>query len=270
MGGRCCPKPGPMPGPSGPCAQAQPPAINTPATAKTSRTFFNSFIDFPPPCVQRTFARLLVQCPMLFQTSPSIRSAAFHHLRQGLHGCRNLPRNITVHRCQQILILIGGVLHRNGRLRGFGCAGDRLFSYLAIERGFLLCCFYSCYSRRLLLHMALVQNARKASRRQQASQGRACCQAPSAPRCPIRCPRLAVCGLAPGIHAGLEVLQRARYDGIIALFRQNSARQFVSTAHRVPLSSARTLPSARDKCALTVPSLNPVIRAISLNSRSST
>jgi hypothetical protein len=42
--------------------------------------------------------------------------------------------------------------------------------------------------------------------------------------------------------------------------------KIVSEIHLVPFNSARTFPSARDKCAFTVPSLNPVARAISLNS----
>src|SRR5208282_5360227 len=127
IGGRCWPKPGSMPGPSGPCAQAQPPAITTPATAKTSRTAFNILIDFSRFGSQRTFSRLLFWISLVSSTSPSICSGAFHHLRQRLHGRRNLPRYIAVYRCQQIFIFTGCPLHRGWLPLGNDCGLDRLF-----------------------------------------------------------------------------------------------------------------------------------------------
>ena len=45
---------------------------------------------------------------------------------------------------------------------------------------------------------------------------------------------------------------------------------FLPEIHRIPPNSARTFPTARERCAFTVPSFNPVARAISLNSCSST
>ncbi len=49
-----------------------------------------------------------------------------------------------------------------------------------------------------------------------------------------------------------------------------NAAGLVQDAHRFPPSSARTLANARERCAFTVPSFSPVVRAISLNSNSST
>src|ERR1035441_5735961 len=105
IGGRCCPNPGPMPGSPGSCAHAQPPAINNPAPAKTSRTIFNVFIDLSLPCVPRD--PFPPSCVLLLSCFVGllIRVVVNHHLRQRLHGRRNLSRYIAVYRCQQILIL---------------------------------------------------------------------------------------------------------------------------------------------------------------------
>ena len=172
------------------------------------------------------------------------------------------------HRCQQWpadLIFIGRALDRDGMLYGIDFDSNRLHGCFMLQRGFLFRGFDRCHARRLLPLMAFIQCTRQASRSQQTSQGPACRQAPAVPRLDGCSAWPAVRSLAPGIHAGLEVLQRSRYDRIVDL-----CCDLVFSDHFVPLNSARTLLTARDKCAFTVPSLNPVARAISLNSCSST
>src|ERR1039457_3294512 len=85
--------------------------------------------------------------------------------------------------------------------------------------------------------------------------------------------------ITPCMHAHLEVLQRLFHRQIPRRAfvqidplqpRSRILCRLICQTHRLPPSSARTLTSARERCAFTVPSLSPVACAISLNSCSST
>ncbi len=194
-----------------------------------------------------------------------LRSVVVHQLRQRFHRRRNLLRNILVHRGQQIFLLRSRLLlHGHRRLRRI----------LRLRGNSFRCCpLISRFLRRQFRHLLPVSNFmnRDGQRTcgQRASQRPACRQPPTAPhrrllQRPGPAPgRITRCRVTPGIHARLKVLQ-SLFD-----FRTISC-QIVTPVHRVPLNSSRTRLTARERCAFTVPSLSPVVSAISLNSRSST
>src|ERR1035441_2365902 len=122
---------------------------------KPVEQFSTSSSIYPSLVSQGTLSRPLVCLFLSCFVGPLIRAVVNHHLRQRLHGRRNLPRYIAVYRCQQILILIRCPLFYGGWLAlGSYCGLDRLFSGLVLQCGFLLCRFYRRYPRQLLPLMA--------------------------------------------------------------------------------------------------------------------
>ena len=262
-----------MPGPPGPCAQAQPPAITTPATAKTSRTVFNIFIDFSSLVSPRDLfsPSLLVSLVLFYEPFNSLRcfpsfapAAPWPPEPAAIHRCLLLPADSHLH-----------WLHASQRLAAAWyaiVAATGCSAALSLQRGFLLRCFYllplaptlAAHGARTIAPARLP--AASTHPKAQLAARRQVCR--SLPDTTVR-GRLYAASLQASTLA-LKCFNAPATTGSSDLSRQDFARQFVSPAHRVPLSSARTLPSARDKCAFTVPSLNPVARAISLNSCSST
>src|ERR1019366_2369829 len=170
-----------------------------------------------------------------------------HQLGQRFHRAWNCARYVAVHLGQQILVLFQGAL---------------LISQFLLPGG--LCSRGN--SRHFLAVMMVVDSARHASDRQNASQRPTRGYPPT--RLPDnlhRLPRVAVYSLAPAVNARAEILQRL-FQGLVLNLLVLVIRQFCPKTHGFPLSCARTFTSARDRCAFTVPSLSPVASAISLNS----
>ena len=122
------------------------------------------------------------------------------------------------------------------------------------------------YPRQLLPVMVLVHPACQAASRQHATQRPASRQPPAMP-----CrPHHRVRGRLYAASLQASTLALKCFSACASTGSSISPANLSLEIHRVPLNSARTLASARERCAFTVPSLKPVACAISLNSRSST
>src|SRR5580698_4432033 len=86
---------------------------------------------------------------------------------------------------------------------------------------------------------------------------------PAPPR-PLNYPRPSILLFAPAMHTFTEMPQGRLHPHILDLF------VLFFEIHRPPPNSARTRTIARDRCAFTVPSLKPMVLAISWISISST
>src|SRR6266571_8558196 len=132
--------------------------------------------------------------------------------------------------------------------------------------------------------MPLVHTCRNRSSNQYATQRPTRRQPPRSPHCNlVRRSWPAHHPIAPRVDTRLEVAQRLAKLRI-QLFQlgwpiclpceflpcEFLPCRFVVAFHLFSPSSSRTLPNARERCAFTVPSLNPVASAISFKSRSST
>jgi len=153
-------------------------------------------------------------------------------------------------------------------------------SWRAFSAATSLCCFVP--------FMPLVKTTAHTGCNQRAPQRYTCRQPPAPlPHALRQHPRPAQLRIAPRMYAQLEVDQRLPQRLIQRLTSGHTVRSLplsysvpvthsipfcpsTHQTHRLPPNSARTLLSARERCAFTVPSLNPVASAISLNSCSST
>src|SRR5580658_5670665 len=244
-GGRWSPKPPPGPPPAS-CANAVP-ASKTPAIAIPN---FIADVPFIPFLLVSELRGSPVQFPALARLLRLI-----HHLRQRFQRARNLARYIAVHFGQQSLIR-----YLRPRL---------LLAKLLLLLGRAL-----LGGNPRLLHpvMPLQQSAAHRHRQQRASQSPAQRQPPAPlPDLMRSRARTAIHRLAPRMNAALEILQRQLQILLVRRPLFQLIRFVVEFHHyRFPPSSSRTLATARERCAFTVPSLNPVAAAISLSSRSST
>src|SRR5271166_672131 len=115
--------------------------------------------------------------------------------------------------------------------------------------------------------MVFVKSARDSSCDENGGQSPAGSQPPrSAHHHFVRRARPIHRGLAPGMDAALEVAQCLLYGRLqrFEIVRLPGFKvELALFLHRFSPSSARTLASARERCALTVPTFSPVVRAIS-------
>jgi hypothetical protein len=182
--------------PPGPCAAAHPPAISTPANAKTN-------LPLVAPRISLSFSVFPKVHSALFLLLVAI---AVHELGERLHRRRHLARYIAINRSQQILVRFTGAL--------LGC--QLLFPGQVKLRSL---------PGHYQPMMMFVKPATQASRRQYAAKSPSNRQPPAPMRChPHSGPRPAVCRVTPRTNALPEVSKGLFERRIEPLFQNRSGR----------------------------------------------
>src|SRR5580698_2292234 len=208
-----------------------------------SSTTFHATLPTPLPLLLSSpFSFCFLQSFAVLQLLLAL--ALVHQLSQWFHRCRHGARYIAVYRRQQIRIC-------------------HLRALLLCQLQRLLLLRFPCLRGQHLPVMPLVHRAAYASSSQHTAQCPSRRQPPTTVRRnPHLTPRTDIRRIAPRVHALTEALECVLKHSV-ACGIHTRARLVLVPAHRLPPSSARTFPSARERCAFTVPSLNPVARAIS-------